>query len=436
MNTDVMKVLWITHDAMTIHFPAIITGKPSRGGSWIDPLFSELLKIKNLKLGIIVPVLNGDYEFVSINNSDLFTIPIRRKENGSLMTLDLAERYLEVIRKFKPDLIHVHGTENNFGQIAKYLPNTPVVCSIQGIISSYLPYLEMSGTSFRYKEYRSWKNIFGRGGISNRIISYTKYLKVEKEIFNSARFFIGRTDWDYSQLRQIAPKAYYFHGEELLRPEFYDPTTGVWSDTTMEPRRIFISSGAYSIKGLHILLDAASILINEYPDLKIVSPLASGWKKSSLARMLIGEDYANCIAAKVKKYKLENSFEFLGRLSAQEMREQYLKCNAFVLPSFVENSPNSLGEAMILGVPCVSAACGGVLSILEHEKSGLLFPIGDSALLAQRIRTIFDDNSLATNLGKHAREIGLRRHDLIATADQYVNIYKKILLELNNGEVV
>ena len=57
---------------------------------------------------------------------------------------------------------------------------------------------------------------------------------------------------------------------------------------------------------------------------------------------------------------MEDKIEFLGRLSAEGMKQAYLDANVFVMPSTIENSPNSLGEAMLLGVPCVAADVGGV----------------------------------------------------------------------------
>ena len=55
------------------------------------------------------------------------------------------------------------------------------------------------------------------------------------------------------------------------------------------------------------------------------------------------------------------------------MLDRYLKSSVFVCPSALENSPNSLGEAMLLGMPCVSAAVGGIPSIFTGGEDGLLY---------------------------------------------------------------
>ena len=64
------------------------------------------------------------------------------------------------------------------------------------------------------------------------------------------------------------------------------------------------------------------------------------------------------------------------------MCEQYLKANVFVLPSAIENSPNSLGEAMMLGTPTVVSDVGGVKNMIDHEKEGYVYQPDASYMIA------------------------------------------------------
>ncbi len=139
---------------------------------------------------------------------------------------------------------------------------------------------------------------------------------------------------------------------------------------------------------------------------------------------MMAEDYDNYIKSEIKKLKLEDNVIFQKKLSAGEMAIQYCKAHVFVLPSFIENSPNSLGESMMIGTPSVVAPpVGGVISIVSDNESSLLFPCGDHASLALQIGRIFDDDNLAVKISNNAREIARRRHDVQKSP---INIYQFI----------
>ena len=93
---------------------------------------------------------------------------------------------------------------------------------------------------------------------------------------------------------------------------------------------------------------------------------------SLLNRMKISA-YGKYLQQLICRGNLEEKVVFLGRLSGEQMKEQYLKSNLFVCCSAIENSPNSLGEAMLLGVPCISADVGGISSVFEGGKDGFLY---------------------------------------------------------------
>lgn len=121
------------------------------------------------------------------------------------------------------------------------------------------------------------------------------------------------------------------------------------------------------------------------------------------------------------------------RLSADEMAKEYCKAHVFVLPSFIENSPNSLGESMLIGTPCVASAVGGVTSIVNDNESSLLFSPGDYRSLAYQIGRIFADDELALKISAKARSIALKRHNVSQTTGQYYNIYSKVIQQHNES---
>lgn len=423
-----MRILWIVHDVFECFLP-YVKGNPTKGGSWIAPLFYGIKDYPEVVLGSIVPIIGGEAQKKEIGGVTYYSIEIRRGENSKDMSDDLASRYLWAINDFKPDIIHVHGTEKNFGLIRKYLaPAIPVVCSIQGIIIPYYDSLKFSVADIHIGRYKSLKNWFGRGGIGFNLRKWKHYKMIEQEIYRINSYFIGRTTWDKAHLDSLNPNAIYFHGEELLRDEFY---TQKWDIDTCERHRIFISSAAYPVKGFHVLLKAAAILKEEYPHIKIVSPLARlNMNSSPLEDALFNEDYDNYLKSLIHRWGLENNIEFKKRLSATEMAIEYKKAHVFALPSFIENSPNSLGESMMIGVPSVASFVGGVADIVRDNESSLLFPPGDYAVLAYQIKRIFSDDALALKLSSEARIIAQRRHNVIQSTQQYMKIYSQITAQL------
>jgi glycosyltransferase involved in cell wall biosynthesis len=109
------------------------------------------------------------------------------------------------------------------------------------------------------------------------------------------------------------------------------------------------------------------------------------------------------------------------------MVEIFKSSNVFVLPSFVENSPNSLGEAMMIGTPSICSAVGGIMSIIDNEKNGLLFPSGDSAYLAFQLDRIFSDRNLALSISENGQKTASQRHSIEKVTLAYKNIYSRII---------
>ena len=108
------------------------------------------------------------------------------------------------------------------------------------------------------------------------------------------------------------------------------------------------------------------------------------------------------------------------------MKKEYLKANVYVLPSSVENSPNSLGEAMLLGVPCIASYAGGIPSMAEDKKEARLVPACDVDALASAIAGIFDDDIYAGLLGENAAARAKLTFDREANSRMLKWIYEEV----------
>ena len=132
------------------------------------------------------------------------------------------------------------------------------------------------------------------------------------------------------------------------------------------------------------------------------------------------------LAGKIRKLGLEGHVFFTGYLDEKEMCERFRKSHVFALCSSIENSPNSLGEAMLLGVPCVASDVGGVKNLMNHPLEGFVYPFDEPYMLAYYIDKIFADDALARSLSANGKLHAAQTHNRKINADTMMEIYRQI----------
>src|SRR5208282_6575682 len=96
-------------------------------------------------------------------------------------------------------------------------------------------------------------------------------------------------------------------------------------------------------------------------------------------------------------------------------------------PSGNENSPNTLAEAMVSGLPVIASAVGGIPSMVEHGQTGWLVPPRNPAELANASLQLLNDPELRARLGGAARQQARDRHRPEHVAAQTAQAYQEIL---------
>ena len=105
------------------------------------------------------------------------------------------------------------------------------------------------------------------------------------------------------------------------------------------------------------------------------------------------------------------------------MKEEYLSCNVFISASTIENSPNSVGEALLLGVPVVTSDVGGVSSITKHNETAFLYPSDEPYMLAYYVCKVFEEQGLAVSMGEKASKKAKLDYDCQDIVNKILTVY-------------
>ena len=178
-----------------------------------------------------------------------------------------------------------------------------------------------------------------------------------------------------------------------------------------------------------MMLKAVSLLKVKYPDVKLYIPGTKMVCSGSFTDILRKRGYTKYIEKLIKKLGIENNIVWLGSLPQEELVKQYLKANVFVLCSSIENHSSSLKEAMIVGLPCVASAVGGIPEYVRHGESGFLFRFEEYDILALYIEKVFNDIDLAEKFSSAARKDMLKLHENHNVFNRIIEIYHEILNE-------
>ena len=304
-------------------------------------------------------------------------------------------------------------------------PNVNYIFSIQGIVGVYSRYYKGGISAWEIFRNITFRDIVQRDSIFQGEKRFERRGILEREYFIRSQNVIGRTSWDFVHSKTSNPAITYHFCNESLRDSFYD--SAKWDSHKIIPFSIFLSQSVYPIKGLHNVIKALGILRKNYPDiqLRVAGPEILR-NKRFLERIRVS-GYGKYVGSLIKKYNLNNNIVFTGVLSEEQMVSEYLKAHLFICPSSIENSPNSVGEAQILGVPTIAAYVGGIPDMVVHEESGLLYRFEEFEMLAYNIKRIFEDINLVSRLSENGRKVALKRHDRIKNVIKMVEIYEQVI---------
>ncbi len=415
-----MKILWVCNKK-PFDFDENGIGY---GGGWIRGFISQMTGFNNMSFRIVYP---GDITSDAIINGNISCQCLQSNKNNKKYDKLFYEEIKKLLNCEKYDRIHIWGTE---------FPHTLAVvdaCAecqmlnktliwIQGLCSIYAKHYYGGLPSYAFV-IPSLRDFIKGDFLINQKQTFVKRGKFEVLALKKCRHICGRTDWDRITVKQISPSVSYHFCNEVLQSEFYDHK---WSLSACQKGRIFTSQATYPIKGLHKLLKALLELHSKYPFIELYVAGYNIIEKAGFKSLIHRTTYGSHILRYIKKHNMHEYVHFTGELSPLEMAEQYKLANIFVMPSAIENSPNSLGEAMLIGTPIVASDVGGVKNMLLHNEDGFVYPFEEDYMLAGYIEELLNDDALAVRFSESARKHALVTHNQKKNAETLMKIYEEL----------
>lgn len=414
-----MKVMWLCSTPVGAITDALGL-EPAVLGGWMDGAFGDISSIEEIDLLICYPQGRNTAPEKCYPNG---ACAIGFYWNGVRCSLgDTSALFHNILEDYRPDVIHIFGTEHEYAAILAKVAHdlgmgSRISISIQGLVSicasQFLP-------DFTRQELRraSLSEIKNRCSLIKQKEDYERRGQWERKLISMATVVMGRTEWDEGCCRLVNPDLTYRHVGETLREEFYVADPGC----DISAHRLFFSQGGKPIKAMHRLVEAIPLVAKVFPDVTVaVSGLAE--LRDGIIR---GQSYHRFIARRMHELGVSDRFEFLGALGPKTLIKEMQSSSVFVSTSSIENSPNSMGEAMMLGIPCVSSFVGGVPSIAKDGEEALLFPLNEPEMLARHIIWLFKHEDEALKIGSRGRTRALQNHSREENRRCLLAVYREI----------
>ena len=418
-----MNILWVTNIALP-EANLLMNEKPTPFGGWFVSASNALAHEDDIKFSISFPKRGLSNVLMLKGNKITFYAftPVTEKETKS----SRENIYLEkILHETNPNVVHIFGTEypHTLAMVnACNKQSIKSIISIQGLTSIYAKHY-LSGLPISVQNRFTIRDFLKQDNLKQQQRKFVERGKLEIEALQRVKHIIGRTTWDKACTYQINQDAQYHFCNEILRDEFYKQT---WDINQCEKHSVFISQGSYPIKGLHFMLEAMPLILKQFPETKLYVAGQNIIKSNTLKDKLKISSYGKYIKDLICKYNISKSVVFTGVLDEKNMCKRYLKSHVFVCASSIENSPNSVGEAMMLGVPCVASNVGGVTDLLKHREEGFIYQVDAPYMLAHYVCEIFANDELALQFSKRARMHAIKTYNKEENTKRMMEIYREI----------
>lgn len=361
--------------------------------TWIKNLAEGLTRIQNLEVHVVTMCneFETDREFQKNGVYYNFIKP----GNKYLRILSFYEsdrkRIFKFLRKYQFDIVHGQGM-NMYGYFA-------VSSKLPNLITHHL-FDEQPLRSFFKYEKKSVINVY------NTLL----HLYHQKVIMSKSRYIISITPFIRKALEQKNKGYTIVDIGNAIALSFFQNKPDV-----DEGFMLFIGS-ICDRKSVLELLEAIKMAGNM--SLKIVSGTTGG-------------TYFKKVKDYISNHNLTERIEFVGELNNNEMINILNRCSSVVLPSKKEGAPMVISEAFAAGKPVIASNVDGIPYMVDENKNGLLFEVGDTKMLAHQIKVLMERKDLRDDMKICAKELAQKTWHPDVVAQNTFNFYKTILKESN-----
>lgn len=350
------------------------------------------LDSRRFRVSIVTFRINPDIDVLSSLPCPLHVLPLNSVFN--LNALKMALRLVHIIQRDNVSIVQTFfETSDLWAAPLAWLAGCPVLLSSRRDMGIYRS--RKHQTAYRFIN-----------GIFDRVITVSEEVRsfcLQQDHLDPARVETLHNGVD---LQQLDRKAY----ECDARQRFDIPANAPLISTVANVRRI---------KGIDVLMRAASIVCRDFPEAVFV-----------VVGSVLEQDTYEQLRELLKSLRLTRNVVFLGPLS-----NPYTVLRAstvFCLPSRSEGFSNALIEAMASRLPCVATFVGGNVEALSDGRSGFLVSSEDHNAMAERILRLLKNPALARAMGESARKAVEARFNMVGTIERLMGIYDT-LLAVRNG---
>jgi glycosyltransferase involved in cell wall biosynthesis len=317
-------------------------------------------------------------------------IPINMVDETRLSFFQIKNRFREILRKFKPDIVHTHRLKEN---ILGYLSSRnagrviPLVCTQHGLDEPQL----------RLK----WK------------------LMSRANLYILSRYFSSIVAVSEDMRVNLLEK-YRFPKEKLV----------VIHNGTEIQDRIRLDRGNHPFT---IGSAGRFFPVKDYPFFVEVAAEVNRYAKDVRFELAGEGPEFERITERIQRYGLQDVFRLKGFM--ENMSEFYNGLDLYINTSIHEGLPMSVLEAMSHGLPVVASKEGGIKEVVGDGLHGFLIEGRDPERFAQKCLAIYRDRTLRQSMGTASREKIAMEYSKKTMAGKYFELYAKILSETSRANL-